>query len=108
MYAFNLNTPQALVVVGGWNEFGASSSVLTLTPGAEAWTPLASLPRPLTLAKASIVGSMLRVTAGYDMSRFRTEVGTISIKIQIKNFYVCMWVGTQTMNCSIHKLSQFS
>jgi len=53
----------ALVVAGGLNP-GYTASVLTLLPGAEAWTPLASLPRPLAYAPASIVGGRLRLTGG--------------------------------------------
>merc|ERR1712181_182707 len=41
-----------------------TSSVLTLLPGAENWTPLDSLPRLLYGARASIVGGRLRVTGG--------------------------------------------
>ena len=52
------------------------SSVLTLLPGATAWAPLASLPRKLGLAQASIVGGKMRVTGGYDGSSRRSEVVT--------------------------------
>merc|ERR1711971_1495553 len=51
------------VVAGGYTS-GYTSSVLTLLPGVEAWTPLASLPQPLVGAPASIVGGKLRVTGG--------------------------------------------
>ena len=65
---------QALVVAGGLNP-GYTASVLTLLPGAEAWTPLASLPRPLAYAPASIVGGRLRLTGGLDSSSSsRSEV----------------------------------
>ena len=50
------------------------SSVLTLLPGAEEWTPLASLPRALLDARASIVGGRLRVTGGWDGGSYRSEV----------------------------------
>ena len=36
--------------------------MLTLLPGATAWTELASLPKPFYFAQASIVGGRLRVT----------------------------------------------
>ena len=52
------------------------SSVLTLLPGATAWTPLASLPRTLGLAQASIVGGKMRVTGGRDGITRRSEVVT--------------------------------
>ena len=42
------------------------SSVVTLLPGAEAWTPLSSLPRALSNARASIVGDRIRLTGGFD------------------------------------------
>ena len=64
------------VVAGGWTS-GLTSSVLTFLPGAEEWTDLASLPRPLRGAQASIVGGRLRVTGGideYDGYSFRSEV----------------------------------
>ena len=56
---------QAFVVVGGE---GSSwlSSVVTLLPGATAWTRLASLPRAVSGARASIVGGRLRVNGGED------------------------------------------
>ena len=59
-----LCTVQALVVVGGAAWQKSLSSVLILLPGATAWTPLASLPRTLYLAQASIVGGRIRVTGG--------------------------------------------
>ena len=63
------------MVAGGIDGFDTYlSSVLTLLPGAEAWTPLASLPRTLFGAQASIVGGRLRVTGGWDGGSFRSEV----------------------------------
>ena len=63
---------QAFVVAGGLNESNYLSSVVTLLPGATAWTPLASLPRGLTAARASIVaGGRLRVVGGKDDSSSR-------------------------------------
>jgi len=53
------------------------TSVITLLPGAQAWTPLASLPRSLGFAPASIVGGKMRVTGGWDGVRdspLRSEV----------------------------------
>ena len=65
---------QAFVVSGGSDGSNLLSSVLTLLPGAEAWTPLASLPRTLFGAQASIVGGRLRVTGGYSGGSYRSEV----------------------------------
>ena len=69
-----MSTLQGFVVAGGeeWNNL--LSSVLTLLPGASAWTPLASLPRALSSARASIVGGKIRVTGGYDGGARRSEV----------------------------------
>ena len=65
---------QAFVVAGGWDGFDYLSSVVTLLPGATAWTPLASLPRGLWGARASIVtGGRLRVVGG-SSSSYRSEV----------------------------------
>ena len=51
------------------------SSVLALLPGADDWTPVASLPRPLRDPRASIVGGRLRVTGGRDdVDSYRSEV----------------------------------
>ena len=69
---------QAYLVAGGFDGSNYLSSVLTLLPGATAWTPLASLPRPRGLwgARASIVGGRLRVNGGRDGGTlpFRSEV----------------------------------
>ena len=62
------------MVAGGYDGSNFFSSVLTLLPGAEDWTPLISLPRTLYNAQASIVGGRLRVTGGADDSSFRSEV----------------------------------
>ena len=51
------------------------SSVLTLLPGATAWTPgLPSLPRALLSAQASIVGGKLRLSGGFDGNSISSEV----------------------------------
>ena len=68
-----LKPVQAFIVVGGWGG-RALSSVVTLLPGAPAWTYLASLPRALTGARASIVGGRIRVNGGYGGGSFRSEV----------------------------------
>ena len=66
---------QAFIVAGGFDDSNVFSSVLTLVPGATAWTQLASLPRSLSFAQASIVGGKLRVTGGQDNGgSYRTEV----------------------------------
>ena len=59
---------QAFIVAGG-----STSSVVTLLHGATTWTPLASLPRTLAGARASIVGGRIRINGGYDGST-RSEV----------------------------------
>jgi len=71
----------AFIVAGGvdgstWvTGYNIISSVLTLLPGATAWTPLASLPRLLHGARASIVGGRIRLTGGRDgEGSFRSEV----------------------------------
>ena len=61
-------------MAGGNDGSNFLSSVLTLLPGAEDWTSLASLPRPLDGARASIVGGRLRVTGGYGGGSHRSEV----------------------------------
>ena len=66
---------QAYLVAGGFDGSNYLSSVLTLLPGATAWTPLASLPRALSGARASIVGGRLRVNGGGDGGlSYRSEV----------------------------------
>ena len=67
---------------GTWNFL---ESVLTLHPGATAWTPLASLPRSLLAARASVVGGRLRVTGGWHGNAPRTEV---SEKIRMRKNFV--------------------
>ena len=75
IHPIHLLNLQALVVAGGWNDrFDDLSSVLTLIPGAWAWTPLASLPRLLYKAQASIVGGKLMVNGGYVKGEARSEV----------------------------------
>merc|ERR1712037_618099 len=70
----------ALVVAGGRSNNPYLSSVVTLLPGAKAWTPLAFLPRTLAYAHASIVGGKMRVTGGReqldgrDGGSYRSEV----------------------------------
>ena len=66
--------PQAYVVVGGMETSEPLDSVLTLLPGASSWTPLASLPRSLWGARASIVGGKMRVTGGFTGVSRRSEV----------------------------------
>ena len=65
---------QAFVVAGGRDYYhNELSSVVTLLPGATAWTPLASLPRKLYRARASVVSGKMRVTGGY-RGAYRSEV----------------------------------
>ena len=67
---------QAFVVAGGVEVWpNRLSSVVTLLPGATAWTPLASLPRGLAYARAFIVaGGRMRVVGGKSSSSYRSEV----------------------------------
>ena len=62
------------MIGGGFDGSHGLSSVLTLLRGATAWTPLASLPHPLRLTQASLVGGRLRVAGGFDGSSYRSEV----------------------------------
>ena len=64
---------QAFVVAGGIGGSYFLSSVLTLLPGAAAWTYIASLPRSLYAARASIVAGRMRVGGGFSSGR-RSEV----------------------------------
>ena len=64
---------QAFIVAGGYTS-GLTSSVVTLLHGATHWTPLASLPRTLYGARASIVGGRIRINGGFDGGSRRTEV----------------------------------
>ena len=67
---------QAFVVAGG----DGLSSVVTLLPGALAWTPLASLPSGLSAARASIIKGKMRLSGGYHSS-YRSEVIFASLTI---------------------------
>ena len=70
------------MVAGGETSGFYISSVLALLPGAADWTDLASLPRPLFAAQASIVGGRLRLTGGRDPRGFyRSEVMTHEIVV---------------------------
>ena len=65
---------QAFIVAGGYAPSGRTSSVVTLLRGASTWTTLASLPRALSRARASIVGGRIRINGGYDGGSSRSEV----------------------------------
>jgi len=69
-----LPSTKAFIIAGGSDGSSRLSSVITLLPGAQAWTPLASLPTPLAGAPASIVGGKIRVTGGWDGWLDRSEV----------------------------------
>ena len=57
---------EAFVVAVGAVKYGQwTPSVLALLPAATAWTPLASFPRRIDGARASVVGGMLRITGGF-------------------------------------------
>ena len=64
---------QAFIVAGG-STSDWTSSVVTLLRGATTWTTLASLPRALAAAGASIVGGRIRINGGVDGVSFRSEV----------------------------------
>ena len=52
-----------------------TSSVLILSDEATTWVSIASLPRPLRNAQASVVGGKLRLNGGQDPDHaFRSEV----------------------------------
>ena len=74
---------QALVVAGGTDRRGTEliylSSVRMLIPGAAAWTPIASLPKPLKGPRASIVGDKIRLSGG------RERKGTILEEVKHDN-----------------------
>ena len=62
-------------MAGGYSGNDPISSVLLFPPGAKAWIPVASLPRPLENAQGSIFGEKFRVYGGVDDERvFRSEV----------------------------------
>jgi len=69
-----LPSTKAFIVAGGKDGSNVLSSVLTLLPGAQAWTPLTSLPRRLYLARASTVGGKMRVAGGFTGFSRRSEV----------------------------------
>ena len=70
-----MSTLQAFVVAGGYDDgYNSLASVLTLLAGAPDWTPIASLPRALVGARASIVLGKIRVTGGYEGGARRSEV----------------------------------
>ena len=70
-----LKSFQAFVVAGGRDESNVISSVMTLLPGATAWTPLASLPRPVSGAQASLVRGRIRLSGGYiGSSQYSSQV----------------------------------
>ena len=73
---------QAFVVAGGWGD-GSSrlSSVYTLLSGATDWTSLASLPRGLSSALASVVGGKIRVVGGFSKGYARSEVMVINVHV---------------------------
>ena len=70
---------QAFLVAGGIGDSGLLSSVVTLLPGAEDWTPLASLPRPVSSARASVVRGRIRLTGGWTGSSVSQVTITLSI-----------------------------
>ena len=69
------HTVQAFVVAGGEDGSSDLSSVWSLLYGATEWTRLASLPRAMEGAQASVVGGKIRVASGdYVDGSYRSEV----------------------------------
>ena len=95
---------QAIVVAGGFastivatdrQSISLSRAVRILLPGATAWDSLASLPRVLYNAHASIVGGRFRLTGGADLQdSVRTEVSDSLTKLSnnLKLGCLGMWV----------------
>ena len=86
------------MVAGGEDESNYLSSVLTLLPGAEAWTPLASLPRALEGARASVVGGKLRVTGGFNGVSARSEV---MVELNLENNTGIAWACPIIVNAQV-------
>ena len=81
------------------------SSVLTLLPGAGAWVPIASLPKPMYVASASIVGGRLRMIGGrlLEGGSGQTEVMSVTLlgrfkKKQRLNVYRILQVQTSRLS----------
>jgi len=100
----------ALIVAGGYDGTNRLSSVLTLLPGATAWTQLASLPRPLAGPRASIVGGKIRVNGGFDGDSYRSEVleyqpeplnqwVTIGNLEEARGFHATLSIGAEQLPC---------
>ena len=97
---------QAIVVAGGFatttiastadrQSITLSKAVRILLPGATAWDSLASLPRVLYNAHASIVGGRFRMTGGADLQdSVRSEVSDSLTKLSnnLKLGCLGMWV----------------
>ena len=76
---------QAFIIAGGLNNIGDITSVVTLLPGATAWTELAPLPRELYDARASIVGGRMRVTGGKGANADGSPGASIKFEVMIDN-----------------------
>ena len=76
-----LNAFQAFVVAGGYDGSNRFSSVVTLLPGATAWTFLASLPRQVDSARASLLRGKVRLSGGYFGSNSYSSQVTITLCI---------------------------
>ena len=74
---------QAFVVAGGWGGYNALSSVVSLLPRAPTWTPLASLPRPVYGAQASLVRGRMRLSGGWTGSLVSQVTITLSISTHV-------------------------
>ena len=70
---------QALLVAGGYlpGDDSTTTSVLTLTPGGETWTSLASLPKAVAQGQASILGGRVRLNGGSGRSEVMMEITKI-------------------------------
>jgi len=106
-----LPSTKAFIIAGGNDVSNDLSSVLTLLPGAQAWTPIAALPRSLYLARASIVGGRIRVTGGQDGSgSYRSEVleyqpepsnqwTTVGQLETTRGFHAALSIGSEALPC---------
>ena len=98
---------QAFVVAGGWDGSSRLSSVYTLLSGATDWTPLASLPRTLHGARASVVGGKIRVTGGFSgQGSIRSEV-MLKHALNLENDIGIGWVWPIIINDQVLLLTRF-
>ena len=63
-----------IVVVGGWNDQGHTSSVELLDVEARRWYTAESLPNPRNEQKSAVIGNTLYLMGGYDPIGYATKV----------------------------------